>query len=236
MSAQDRFFRARQRIEDGQYEDALADLIWCHDNAVLEPRARSGVWRSYALYDWLRLGELYPPAMDALHNVRDHKAAGLLDGRLDRSAFQDVAAIDDVLEMSQNTCALYRQLMDVQPDLARACAQSALPSIVAAQDYQLAAQLIPEPDSAVRRDAAQLNEDVQQIKHRRHTRAPVRWAFICHYLERVQRLLAVLRGIGRHAEAARLQALAIALIPDPSLRREVRNGFVKLPRAPMLKR
>jgi hypothetical protein len=42
--------------------------------------------------------------------------------------------------------------------------------------------------------------------------------------------------VGRHADAERLKALAIALIPDPSLRREVRNGFVKLPRAPMLKR
>jgi hypothetical protein len=37
-------------------------------------------------------------------------------------------------------------------------------------------------------------------------------------------------------EAARLQALAIALVPDPSLRREVSNGFVKLPRAPMMTR
>jgi hypothetical protein len=94
MSAEDRFFRARQRIEDGQYDDALADLIWSHDNAPLESRAWSDV----------------------------------------------------------------------------------------------------------------------------------------------QRLLAVLRGIGRHAEAASLQALAIARIPDPSLRREVRNAFVKMPRAPVLKR
>jgi hypothetical protein len=63
MSAQERFSRARQRIEDGQYEEALADLIWFHVNALLEPRAWSGVRRSYALDDWIRLGELYPPAM-----------------------------------------------------------------------------------------------------------------------------------------------------------------------------
>ncbi|NIA56028.1 hypothetical protein HAV22_20555 [Massilia sp. TW-1] len=220
MSAQARLSGARQRIEDGQYDEALADLIRFHDNALLESRAWSGVRRAYALYDWIRLGGLYPPAMAALHNVRDGKAAGLLDGRLDRPAFQDVAAIDDVLATSRNTCAPYRQLMVVQPDLARECAQSALPSIVAAQDYQLAAQLVPEPDSAIRMYAAQLNEDVREIKRRRYTRAPVRWAFIWHYLERLRRL----------------QALAIALIRDPSLRREVRNGFVKLPRAPSMKR
>ena len=31
-------------------------------------------------------------------------------------------------------------------------------------------------------------------------------------------------------------SLRVALVPDPSLRREVRNGFVKMPRAPMMKR
>jgi hypothetical protein len=65
MSAQERLSRARQRIEDGEYEEALADLVWFHHNALLESRAWSGVRRSYALYDWIRLGELYPPAMAA---------------------------------------------------------------------------------------------------------------------------------------------------------------------------
>ena len=236
MSAEERFSRAREHIEAGRYEEALADLIWFHDNALLESRAWSGVRLSYALYDWVGLGELYPPALVALQTVRDDKAAGLLDGTLDRSAFHDVAAINTVLQTSQTTCALYRQLMSAQPDLARACAQSALPSIVTAQDYQLAAQLVPDPESAVQRYAARLNHDVQYIKRCRYTRAPRRWAYLCHYLEDVRRLLAVLHGVGRPVEAERLKALAIALVPDPSLRREVRNGFVKMPRAPMMKR
>ena len=236
MSAQERLSRARQRIRDGQYEEALADLIWFHDNALLESRAWSGVRLSYALYDWVRLGELYPPAMDALHNVRDDKAAGVLNGRLDRSTFQDVAAIDAILQTPEKTHGLYRQLMDAQPELAGSCVQSALPSIVAAKDYRLAAQLIPDPESAVQRYSVRLYRNVQDIKLRRYTRAPRRWAYLCHYLEDVELLLAVLHGVGRHAEAERLQALAIALIPDPSLRREVRNGFVKMPRAPMMTR
>lgn len=236
MSAQERRSRARAHIEAGRYEEALADLIWFHDNALLESRAWSGVRLSYALYDWVRLGELYPPALVALHTVRDDKAAGLLDGRLDRSAFHDVAAIDAILQTPEKTHGFYRRLMDAQPDLARSCIQSALPSIVAAKDYQLAAQIVPDPESAVRRYAGRLNYDVQYIKRCRYTRAPRRWAYLCHYLEDVQRLLAVLHGVGRHREAERLKALAIALVPDPSLRREVRNGFVKIPRAPMMTR
>lgn len=236
MSAQERLSSARRRIDAGLYEEALADLIWFHDNALLESRAWSGVRLSYALYDWVGLGELYPPAMAALHSVRDAKAAGLLDGTFDTAAFRDVAAIDAILQAPEKTHGLYRQLMDAQPELARSCARSALPSIVAAQHYQLAAQLIPDPESAVRGYGARLNRDVQYIKLCRYTRAPRRWAYVCHYLEDVKRVLAVLRGMNRYVEAERLQALAIALVPDPSLRREVRNGFVKMPRAPMMKR
>lgn len=132
MSAQERLSSARRRIDAGLYEEALADLIWFHDNALLESRAWSGVRLSYALYDWVGLGELYPPAMAALHSVRDAKAAGLLDGTFDTAAFRDVAAIDAILQAPEKTHGLYRQLMDAQPELARSCARSALPSIVAA--------------------------------------------------------------------------------------------------------
>lgn len=181
-------------------------------------------------------GRAVPAGDGRVARVRDAKATGLLDGTLEAAVFHDVAAIDAILQAPVKTHGLYRQLMDAQPDLARSCARSALPSIVAANDYQLAARLIVDPESAVRGYSVRLNRDVQCIKSCRYTRAPRRWAYVCHYLEDVQRVLAVLRGMNRHVEADRLKALAIALVPDPSLRREVRNGFVKMPRAPMMKR
>ena len=234
MNAQERLSNARTHIDEGNYEEALRDLIWFHNNALSESRAWAGVRLSYALYDWIRLGELYPPAMVALENTRDDKAKRLLEGQIEKSAFHDVASINERLQTTQKTCELYRQLMTAQPELAKSCAPYALPAVVAAHDYQLAAQLIPDPEATVRRHCARLNRDVQQIKFRSYTRAPRRWAYLNIFLEDVQRLLSVLDGVGRHAEAARLEALAISLIPSPSLRREVRMGFVKMPRAPML--
>jgi hypothetical protein len=234
MNAQERLSNARARIADGNYEEALRDLIWFHNNALSETRAWAGVRLSYAIYDWIRLGELYPPAMAALENSRDDKAQGLLAGRLDRSAFYDVASINERLQTTGKTYELYRQLMTVQPELAQSCAQYALPAVVAGKDYRLAARLIPEPEVEVKRLCARLIRDVQRIKLCAYTRAPRRWVYITRYLEDVKLLLSVLEGIGGHAGAASIKALAIALIPDPSLRREVKNGFVRMSRAPLL--
>ena len=233
MSAHQRFLDARAHIRSGDYEAALRDLVWFHNHALEESLALTGVRLSYALDEWARLGTLYPPALAALEQTRDDKAAGLLDGSLDSAAFRDVAAINEYLRATWSTYALYRQLTTAQPALASACASSALPAIVEAGDYPLAAQCMPDPDEAVLWGSARLNRDVASIKRRPYTRAPERWVFLCIYLEDVQLLLTVLAGTGRHAAAAKLKARAIALIRDPSLRREVRAGFVKMPRAPV---
>jgi hypothetical protein len=234
MSAEKRLANARARIDDGNYEEALLDLIWFHHHALSESRAWAGVRLSYALSDWIRLGELYPPAMAALENTRDEYATGLLAGDLEGSVFRDVASINDHLGTTQQTCELYRKLIEVQPELARSCAAYALPAIVQAKDYYLAAQLIPVPEVVVRRHCEKLNRNVQQIKFCSYAAAPRRWVYTKIFVDDMQLLLSVLNGTGRYAEAARLKALAISLIESPSLRREVQAGFVKMPRAPML--
>jgi hypothetical protein len=236
MKARDRLKNARACIADGRYAEALLDLVWFHENALAEDPALSGVRRSFALDDWVHLGKVYPPALAALKSTRDQKATALLKGDLDRSAFRDVASIDGYLDSISETYWLYKELLTEQPDLAKACALDALWSIVAAEDYQLAAQLTPDAESLVTKKSAVLNYDVRLLKFDPYTRAPVRWAYVCNYVESVQELLKIKIGISEHAEAARLKSLSIALIQSPSLRREVQAGFVKKARARVRRR
>lgn len=236
MTARDRLSNARACIADGRFAEALLDLIWFHENALSEDPAWSGVRRSYALDDWVRLGKAYPPARAALEDTRDRKAEALLRGDLDRSAFRDVAAIDRYLDATSRTYSLYRMLLNEQPELAKACALDALPSIIAAEDYQLAAQLTPDAESLVVQKSAELNLKVRLLKYQAYSCAPVRWAYVCNHVEDIQEQLKIKIGVNKHAEAARLKLLAIALIESPSLRREVEAGFVKRARAPVPRR
>jgi hypothetical protein len=211
----------------GRFAEALEELIWFHHNALAEDPALSGVRLSFALAYWIELGDIYPPALAALEALRNQKAAALLLGELDADAFHDVASINAYLETSALTYRLYQQLRTAQPELANACARSALPSIVDAKDYRLAAQISPDPETMIRNESRNLNYRVMRIKHQSYSRAPVRWAYVGNHVQSIQRQLEIKSGNGEHAEAARLKELAIALIESPSLRREVEAGFIK---------
>jgi hypothetical protein len=236
MNARERLANARMCMANGQYADALLDLVWFHEFALAEDPSWAGVRRSYALDDWVQLGKVYPPALSALEDAREQKATVLLTGELNKSAFRDVASIDDYLGSTLKTYSLFKDILKLQPELAKAYARDAIRSILAAEDYQLASQLTPDAASLVKSKSAELNREVRLFKYGTYSRAPVRWAYVCNYVEDIQALLKIKIGIGEHAEASRLKSLAIALIESPSLRREVQAGFVKRPRAPIRRR
>jgi len=210
----------------------LCDLVWFHEHALAESPSWAGVRRSYALSYWVQLGKLYGPALTALEVTRAQKAEGLRRGKETRSAFRDVAAIDDYLDAVPATYCLYTELLKMQPELAKSCAQDALNSVVLSRDYKLAAELIPDAAASVEMKSKQMNLDVRLIKHQPYSRAPVRWAYVGIYVEEIQKILKIKVGVGEYAEAARLKSRAIERIESPSLRREVRSGFTKRPRVP----
>jgi hypothetical protein len=226
-NARDRLNAARQAAREGRHEEALRELLWFHHHALEENRALAGVRLSYALYYWLDLGKAYPPAQQALLDLREQKAQTLLRGEGDRSLFHDLSAIDDRLGQARATYDVYLALAERFPALAAECAKLALPAIVAAKDYLLADRIRSDPEARIRTSARMLRHDIQYIKHRRFTRAPQRWASIKGYTESARRDAEITAGIGQQAEARRLLALAIDLIHDPSLRADVRAGMAK---------
>jgi hypothetical protein len=232
MNALERLNAARQAAREGQHEEALRELLWFHHHALEENRALAGVTLSYALYYWLDLGKAYPPARQALLDLREQKALTLLRGEADRRLFHDVSAIDDRLGQAGATYELYLALAERFPALAAECAKLALPAIVEAKDYSLAHQIRSDPEARIRASALVLRHDIHDIKHRRFTRAPQRWASIKSYTESVRRDVEITAGIGEHGEARRLAALAAELMYDPSLRAEVRAGIAKSSASP----
>lgn len=231
-NALERLNAARQAAREGRHEEALRELLWFHHHALEENRALAGVRLSYALHYWLDLGKSYPPAKQALLDLREQTAQRLRQGEGKRALFHDVAAIDDRLGQACATYELYLALAERFPALAAECAPLALPAIVAAKDYLLAHQLRSDPETRIRSSALVLRQDIHDIKHRRFTRAPQRWASIKTYTESVRRDVEITAGIGECGEARRLAALAAELIYDPSLRAEVRVGIAKSSASP----
>ena len=101
---------ARQLVKLQQYAEALEKYLWFHDHALDAARSLAGVRLSYAIAEWVDLGEVYPPARRALESVRDAKAESLRQGTYDASLFHDVASINQQsTSVHRNTtCALDR--------------------------------------------------------------------------------------------------------------------------------
>jgi hypothetical protein len=142
--------RGRTNASEGRHAQALVDYLWFHKNALKHDRAYYGVRLSFALAYWKELSDVYPPAAAAMKTVRAETAAALLkaDGNT-RTLFDEVAAIDLELGFSPETYKIFRSLMKKDPDQARKCADLALPSIVEAEDYNLATKFLPHPRKTI---------------------------------------------------------------------------------------
>lgn len=232
MTAQDRLQAAARAAREGRHAEALDEFIWFHRNALAENPALSAVRRSFALGYWAELGKHYPAALRALEQIRDDSANAVLQGDGGRNAFRDVAAINEHLGTNSATYQLYLALAGSRPDVAKACAGDAVAAIVEAGDYKLARDISPPSETLIRQEAEWLNEQVQRLKHIRYTDAPRRWSHVRMFVAAVQRELTVLVGIGEYTEATRLKALALQLIPSPSLRKAVQAEFVRPSKAP----
>lgn len=236
MTARERLFAARQARTERCYEDALTDLVWLHDHALEENRAWYAVRLSYALFEWIELGRVCPPARQALEAVRDRKTDSLLRGKGDGELFHDVVSINEVLQVPGATHALYLALDEHWPALASQYAGLALPAIVAVKDYALAARIRPAPEALIRERAARLSRSIASIKHQPYHPAPMRWSGVKSYADLVKRHLAITAGIGDEIGARRLHALAVDAIHSPPLRAQVRTAIARREDLPRLYR
>ena len=224
MTALTRLWDAEDAMDDGRHDDALEGFIWFYQHALEEDPSLEEM-RYYLIGMWIELGEAYPKALEALHALRDDKAKALLAGADDRELFWDIVIIDSELGNAAATYQFYKALAEASPVFAAECALIAMPAIVEAQDYALAAKLMPPAEPFVREMARVLEQDIAAIKQRPFSHAPQRRAEIATYIDEVQRVIAVLAGNGDAHEAAHIRSLAVSLIKNPSVRRDVAAGF-----------
>lgn len=220
-----RLFAARDLIDEGRHEEALAEFVWFHEHALDEDPSLYGVRRSYALQFWTELAQQHAPARAALDGLRERAAARLLAGSGDRDTLLDVLSIDHALDQPLHARDLFVQLEKVAPALAASCTRVVLPLVIAAGDVALAERLMPDPEGTIRQHADYLM-DVFRARRQRFTGAPSIPAEVYNYVLDVNAVLDVLAARGRHAEVKQLRAFAADVIPATTLRREVRTALV----------
>lgn len=213
---------ARAQALSGDHEAALEKLIWFHHNALSLDPGLYGVRLSFALGHWMDLARSYPPALDALIQVRDAKAMALRSGSQDHELFNDLRSINRELKEEYRTYELFRELAAADQSLAAACFPWAIQSVVQSEDWELAAEFLGDPAKVVSDAITRLNRTVSRVERITSDYKVVRrWAEIRNCGNEIALILRALRGCGRTQEADSLRSSALAEVESESWRTEL---------------
>jgi len=211
--------QARQLFESEQYAAALEKYVWFHDHALDADRSLAGVRLSYAILEWIDLGEVYAPAQRELESVRDAKAESLLQGAHDASLFHDVASINRGLGQVERTSDLFKIIAGVDRGVAQECFQIALESLVHAKEFGLARSFIPDPRIEIDKFVIPLRFARQDKGS--HSQEMLQEALVGIYVKRVSLILGVFAGVGEEDVSNDLRHYAVECVPDALLREKV---------------
>ena len=101
MTAEEALQHARAYQRQGKYQEALEAHEYYHLNILKERPSHAGVRLSFALSDWIRLGEKYPKARQRLVEIRNLGVSKIESGQWEFATFQEIVAISKSLNESQ---------------------------------------------------------------------------------------------------------------------------------------
>jgi len=210
---------ARDDAAAGRYADALDKQLWFHNEALKIERGFGGVRLSFALAQWRNLGRDYPPALDALKNVRDQASIEVRTARRPFDAFHDLSSINSVLGEEARTAELFAWLDANRPEVAKQTYSVAQNSLIATRNYALCGKYLSgaaETDRIVAMH--RLNRGMASRDERlgEFTRTS--------FVKGATTLVALLAVNGRKAEADAAMEEFLKELPDDSFRRELQEA------------
>ena len=115
VKIQSAIIEVRQRIAQGQYDEALQRCQSLHDQSKT-PGALMPL-----LSDWVELGRRFPKARGALIQIRDNDVREFSEGRGFSDLFVEINAINGALHQDDATYALFKTIRAKDPELAQQC-------------------------------------------------------------------------------------------------------------------
>jgi hypothetical protein len=207
---------AERDTQARRYPDALAKYAWFHEHALDTARGLYGLRLSRALQDWAALARDYPPALERLRATREAAAEQVRQGVGARGYFNEVVAIDRVLEQDAATRELFHWLDAHRNDIAAQVYDQAQAALVRGGEYALCGKYLA-PDQTLARALEQYRITLQ-LAAGADDEAALR-EFARHTLGNKLSLLVGLLALNhRPDDANRIAAAALQEWNDPGFR------------------
>jgi hypothetical protein len=207
---------ARSLAAEGKYEAALEKHVWFHDHALDVDKSHYGVRLSFALSDWVALGQKFPKALATLKQIRVEKTSRLLNGEANAALFHDVEAINRYLGDSPATLELFKKIDTTNPEFAATLYPWAEETLVSAKEFQLARKYLGDPSVQFENARSLFQNGLQHVKSL-PAGHPSRTAFERLFTDRAVRIIKVLEGSDDSEAAKDIQNKASQILNNPEI-------------------
>lgn len=218
-----RYKKARELAKAGNHSEALKEFLWCYDVGMRQVTSYSGVRYSFLLSEIVRLGDKYPPALDALRARRDQAEKRLITNASDFDTAQGFSSINKALAETGRTLAYYDQLPPDAPGK-QLISMLVYDELASAQRYQEAAQAKPY------KRMASFFEDVAEMPQLPSTTPgleSIRSEHRAHATKLGAGFVEVLAGAGQLEDARDLAQLITAYDNSPEARTALDTAAAK---------
>lgn len=201
-----------------QYDQALERHIWFHEESKIS-LGMGGVRLSYAITAWINLSKSYPPALEALTNIRDNDEEILLSGKGDFENFHDFSSINKGLGEENKTYELFLILDKKYPDQSRSYYNITEDLLIAHKDYEICGKYIPDPIfryESIKRSRESLinfakrNPKAGDFSLEKHAND--------HFIDKINKLIEILVAINKIDKAKEIQKSALAYFYSDKIR------------------
>jgi len=209
----ERYAHAQALAKDGHAAEALAEYLWCYDVGM---KSMSFLGQRFDLPDELaKLGEHYPPALDALRRRQSEAAARMRADDADTDALTDFARLSRVLHDPQAIIAAMKALEPGDRRWAGLVSGGGFDALLDQRDYRAAAQAKPFEQMVRDLDLALA---AAPAGHESPDAEAARTATTKWFAQSAGASLEVLLGAGDVKHADELAAKALAFDDSPAMR------------------
>ena len=242
--------KAKKLMDQGQYEDSLQAFTNYFEQSRYD-QGQAGM-RLFSLIDWADLGRRYPPAKQALLELRDTDAQKLLDGEGDFNYFAEVSCINADLGHGEASYTLFKAIEQRDPNQAGQYYTFVEDQLVAKGEYQTCRKYMGDPEAGFQSDCdryrmemdnqarmekiQQRTQQQMQEFYRQHPNLPIpsdnsqRMEKMTkdHFVGKVREHIEILVATGDQADAKKIQKEALAVLDDPRLETAVDDADTKI--------
>ena len=175
----------------------------------------SGVRLSFALSYWRDLGDIYPPAKQAMLEIRDRNTLQLEQGQGNPALFHDVVGLNRTLGENAKTVQLFREIDKTNDAFAGRCWHYARNVIFSEKQYDLAGKYIKDQLREFDRVKAMYHLKLSPPSNSRPVGQKLKQVHEEHFIEDCLQLIELATANGDKKTAKEIRKRATSVVGRP---------------------